>query len=66
MTEALNLLNQWGPIALLIIIGFAWILRVERNLTKHEDKCSERYGIIFSQLSKLREDVSTLLERTKK
>ena len=66
MEAALNVLNQWGPLALLILIGFAWILRVERNLTKHEDKCSERYSIIFGQLSKLREDVSTLLERTKR
>ena len=65
MTEALNLLNQWGPLALLILIGFWWIRRVESNLAAHEDKCTERYKLIFGQLAKLREDVATLLERTK-
>lgn len=65
MAEALNLLNQWGPLALLMLVGLGWIWRVERNLAKHEDKCTERYSIIFGQLAKLREDVATLLERTK-
>lgn len=64
--DAMAMLAQWGPLGMLIIIGFLWIWRVERNLGKHEDKCTERYQIIFGQLSKLREDVATLLERTQR
>lgn len=63
--DPMAMLAQWGPLGMLIVIGFAWIWRVERNLAAHETKCSERYAIIFGQLSKLREDVATLLERTK-
>lgn len=65
MGEALDILNQWGPLALLVLIGFWWIRRVEGNLAAHEDKCTERYKMIFTQLAKLREDVATLLERTR-
>lgn len=65
MEAALEALNTWGPLGLLIIVGFVWIWKIERALERHEDKCSERYGLIFSELAKLRTDVSTLLERTK-
>ena len=63
--NALEMLAQWGPLGMLIVIGFLWIWRVERNLERHEGKCTERYSLIFSELSKLRQDVATLLERTK-
>ena len=66
MEAALAALDTWGPIGLLIVVGFVWIWRVEANLKGHEDRCSERYRIIFEQLGRLREDVSTLLERTSK
>ena len=65
MEAAIAALNTWGPLGLLIIVGFVWIWRVEQALERHEDQCRERYGLIFSGLAKLREDVSTLLERTK-
>ena len=65
MEAALAALNTWGPLGLLIVVGFVWIWRVESALTRHEDRCSDRYTIIFEQLAKLRDDVSTLLERTK-
>ena len=66
MEAALEALNTWGPLGLLIVVGFIWIWRVEKALERHEDRCSDRYGIIFEQLAKLRDDVSTLLERTSK
>lgn len=65
MEAAIAALNTWGPLGLLIIVGFVWIWKVERALEKHETKCSERYALIFSELAKLRSDVATLLERTK-
>ena len=65
MEAALAALNTWGPLGLLIIVGFAWIWRVERALERHEDKCSERYGLIFSTLRDIQTKVAAIEERTK-
>ena len=65
MEAAIAALNTWGPLGLLLIVGFAWIWRVESNLQRHEDKCSERYGLIFSALRDIQSKVAAIDERTK-
>ena len=65
MEAAIAALNTWGPLGLLIVVGFAWIWRVERALEKHETKCSERYGIIFTALRDIQERLARIEERTK-
>ena len=66
MEAALAALDTWGPIGLLIVIGFVWIWRVEKALERHEDRCSERYGLIFSTLRDIQERLARIEERTAK
>lgn len=65
MESAIAFLQQWGAFGVLLVVGFAWIWKVEKALDAHEDKCSQRYALIFERLGQLRADVATLLERTK-
>ena len=64
--DALEVLAQWGPLGMLILIGFLWIWRVERNLEKHDGKCSERYKLIFAALSEIKERLARIEEKLKK
>ena len=61
--DALEVLAQWGPLGMLILIGFLWIMRVEKNLEKHENKCSERYSIIFAALAEIKERLARIEEK---
>ena len=65
MEALLVFAERWGMVGVLLVVGFAWLYRVEMALKAHEVKCSERYAIIFERLGQLRNDVATLLERTK-
>lgn len=64
MEALLIFAEKWGMVGVLLVVGFAWLYRVETALRAHEAKCSERYSIIFERLGQLRNDVATLLERT--
>ena len=65
MEAALAALNTWGPLGLLICVGFVWIWRVEKALERHEDKCTDRYSLIFGILRDVQEKVAAIDERTK-
>lgn len=60
MEAALAALNTWGPLGLLICVGFVWIWRVEKALERHEDKCTDRYSLIFGILRDIQSKVDTL------
>ena len=66
MEAALAALNTWGPVGLLIVVGFVWIWRVEKNLERHEDKCTDRYSLIFGILRDIQSKVDRLDERTER
>ena len=63
--DPLGSYELWGSLGVLVAVGFVWIWRVERSLTKHEDKCSERYGLIFGMLRDIQERITRIEERTK-
>lgn len=66
MEAVIAFVQEWGTFGIVLVGVILWIARVERNLNRHEDRCSERYGLIFSELRGIAEKVARIDERTSK